>query len=71
MPVRTIGLSFPRLPIDSDVESAIVLAREVQTMRATLRPLAWAAVERLALAVLAEAAVDRATVETLVRVAAH
>lgn len=71
MPVKTISLNFPRLPLGVDVESALALARGVQEMRSALPPLAWAAVERLALAVLAEAAVDRSTAEQVVRLASR
>lgn len=66
MPVRTISINFPRLPIGTSVDDAVGLARGVQEMRSALPPLAWAAVERLALAILAEAAVDRSTAELIV-----
>lgn len=45
----------------STPESAVSLAQMVQELRVLLPPSQWAALERLALGVVAEAAVDRQT----------
>lgn len=68
MPRLHVALAV-RLPETNDLRGATELASMVQQLRSQSRPEEWAAVERFALAVLAEASVDRETALQVVHLA--
>ena len=63
----TLALEI-RLPLGSTVKDLEDLRESIRHLRARLAPLEWAALERLALAVAAESALDLSTAEALLRV---
>jgi len=66
----TVSLSIrARIPLGPGVQAAVDLATLAKDLRRHLAPIQWAALERLALAVVAEASVDRETRELALRVA--